>query len=123
VRRTFPTGHADIESALVSHPAVAEAAAVGQPDDLKGRALVAFVTVRRGAQAQDRTLKQALEAHVEKQIGKFARSDAIRFADSLPKTRRGKIMRRPFKDIAAGGEPKDTTTLEGCAPRRSSGRR
>jgi acetyl-CoA synthetase len=106
-------GTAEIESALVSHPAVAEAAAVGRPDDLKGQALVVFVTVKSGGQAQDRTLKQALEAHIEKEIGKFARPDAIRFADSLPKTRSGKIMRRLLKEIAAGGEPKgDTTTLE-----------
>jgi acetyl-CoA synthetase len=106
-------GTAEIESALVSHPAVAEAAAVGRPDDLKGQALVVFVTVKAGAQAQDRALKQALEAHIEKEIGKFARPDAIRFADSLPKTRSGKIMRRLLKEIAAGGEPKgDTSTLE-----------
>ncbi len=108
-------GTAEIESALVSHPAVAEAAAVGRPDDLKGQALVVFVTVKAGAGAatKDRTLKQALEAHIEKEIGRFARPDAIRFADSLPKTRSGKIMRRLLKEIAAGGEPKgDTTTLE-----------
>jgi acetyl-CoA synthetase len=111
-------GTAEIESALVSHPAVAEAAAVGRPDDLKGQALVVFVTLKAGAGAQgehakDRTLKQALEAHIEKEIGRFARPDSIRFADSLPKTRSGKIMRRLLKEIAAGGEAKgDTTTLE-----------
>jgi acetyl-CoA synthetase len=105
-------GTAEIESALVSHPAVAEAAAVGRPDDLKGQALVAFVTVKAG-QATDKALKASLEAHIEKEIGRFARPDSIRFADSLPKTRSGKIMRRLLKEIAAGGEAKgDTTTLE-----------
>jgi acetyl-CoA synthetase len=105
-------GTAEIESALVSHPAVAEAAAVGRPDDLKGQALVAFVTVKSGKTA-DRALKEALEAHIEKEIGRFARPDSIRFTDSLPKTRSGKIMRRLLKEIAAGGEAKgDTTTLE-----------
>jgi acetyl-CoA synthetase len=105
-------GTAEIESALVSHPSVAEAAAVGRPDDLKGQALVAFVTVKSG-QPADRALKDALSAHIEKEIGRFARPDSIRFTDSLPKTRSGKIMRRLLKDIAAGGETKgDTTTLE-----------
>jgi acetyl-CoA synthetase len=105
-------GTAEIESALVSHPAVAEAAAVGRPDELKGQALVAFVTVK-GGQKADRALKDALEAHIEKEIGRFARPDTIRFTDSLPKTRSGKIMRRLLKEIAAGGEAKgDTTTLE-----------
>jgi acetyl-CoA synthetase len=105
-------GTAEIESALVSHPAVAEAAAVGRPDDLKGQALVVFVTVKSG-QTAGRELKSALDAHVEKEIGRFARPDSIRFTDALPKTRSGKIMRRLLKEIAAGGEAKgDTTTLE-----------
>jgi acetyl-CoA synthetase len=105
-------GTAEIESALVSHPAVAEAAAVGRPDDLKGQALVVFVTVKAGRSA-DAELKAALSAHIDKEIGKFARPDGIRFADALPKTRSGKIMRRLLKEIAAGGEPKgDTSTLE-----------
>jgi acetyl-CoA synthetase len=105
-------GTAEIESALVSHPAVAEAAAVGRPDALKGQALVVFVTVKTGQKA-GKELKEALAAHIDKEIGKFARPDAIRFADSLPKTRSGKIMRRLLKDIAAGGETQgDTSTLE-----------
>ena len=105
-------GTAEIESALVSHPAVAEAAAVGRPDELKGQALVVFVTVKAG-QVADRGLKHALEAHIEKEIGRFARPDSIRFAESLPKTRSGKIMRRLLKEIAGGEELKgDTSTLE-----------
>ena len=105
-------GTAEIESALVAHPSVAEAAAVGRPDDLKGQALVAFVTLKPGITPDDAT-KKSLMAQVEKDIGKFARPDAIRFADALPKTRSGKIMRRLLKDIAAGTDPKgDTSTLE-----------
>jgi acetyl-CoA synthetase len=105
-------GTAEIESAFVSHPAVAEAAAVGRPDELKGQALVVFVTVKAGQKA-GKELKEALTAHIDKEIGKFARPDAIRFADSLPKTRSGKIMRRLLKDIAAGGATQgDTSTLE-----------
>jgi acetyl-CoA synthetase len=105
-------GTAEIESALVSHPAVAEAAAVGRPDDLKGQALVVFVTLKTG-QPAGKSLRDALNAHIDKEIGKFARPDAIRFSDSLPKTRSGKIMRRLLKDIAAGGDTKgDTSTLE-----------
>ncbi len=105
-------GTAEIESALVSHPAVAEAAAVGRPDELKGQALVVFVTLKAGQKASSQ-LKEGLSAHIDKEIGKFARPDTIRFTDSLPKTRSGKIMRRLLKDIAAGGETKgDTTTLE-----------
>jgi len=105
-------GTAEIESALVSHPAVAEAAAVGRPDDLKGQALVVFVTLKTG-QTAGKPLRDALNAHIDKEIGKFARPDAIRFSDSLPKTRSGKIMRRLLKDIAAGGDTKgDTSTLE-----------
>jgi acetyl-CoA synthetase len=105
-------GTAEIESALVSHPAVAEAAAVGRPDDLKGQALVVFVTVKAGQKA-GKDLKEALATHIEKEIGRFARPDSIRFADALPKTRSGKIMRRLLKEVAAGGETKgDTTTLE-----------
>ncbi len=105
-------GTAEVESALVSHPAVAEAAAVGRPDELKGQALVVFVTVKSGVEAND-ALKEALRAHVGKEIGSLAKPDSIRFAAGLPKTRSGKIMRRILKDIAAGGEVKgDTSTLE-----------
>ncbi|CAN5677350.1 acetate--CoA ligase [soil metagenome] len=106
-------GTAEIESALVSHPAVAEAAAVGKPDDLKGQALVVFVTVKNG-QVAGKELKAKLAEHIDKEIGKFARPDQIRFTDSLPKTRSGKIMRRLLKEIASGSlETKgDTSTLE-----------
>jgi acetyl-CoA synthetase len=106
-------GTAEIESALVSHPAVAEAAAVGKPDDLKGSALIAFVTLKQGQRADSETRAQ-LSAHIEKEIGKFARPDQIRFADALPKTRSGKIMRRLLKEVASGVvETKgDTSTLE-----------
>ncbi len=105
-------GTAEIESALVSHHAVAEAAAVGKPDDLKGQSLVVFVTLKAGLQPCDK-LKEELRAHVGKEIGPIAKPDQIRFTAALPKTRSGKIMRRILKEIAAGGEVKgDTTTLE-----------
>jgi acetyl-CoA synthetase len=105
-------GTAEIESALVSHPAVAEAAAVGRPDDLKGTALVVFVTLKPGHEPGD-AMKHSLAAHVGDEIGKFARPDDVRFAEGLPKTRSGKIMRRLLKDIAAGRETQgDTSTLE-----------
>jgi acetyl-CoA synthetase len=105
-------GTAEIESALVSHPAVAEAAAVGRPDDLKGQALVVFVSLRPGHTGGSE-LAAKLADHVGNEIGKFAKPDAIRFADALPKTRSGKIMRRLLKDVAAGRESTgDTSTLE-----------
>jgi len=105
-------GTAEVESALVSHPKVAEAAVVGRPDAMKGQALVAFVTVKGGVHA-DGALREELRQHVAKQIGPVAKPDDIRFAEALPKTRSGKIMRRLLKQIAAGTEIKgDTTTLE-----------
>ncbi len=105
-------GTAEVESALVSHPSVAEAAVVGRPDDLKGQALVVFVTVKSGVTAS-KELREELRAHVAKEIGALARPDDVRFATALPKTRSGKIMRRILKEIAAGGEVRgDTTTLE-----------
>ena len=105
-------GTAEIESALVSHPAVAEAAAVGRPDELKGQALVVFVTLKASHTASDE-LKEALRAHVVKEIGSLAKPDTIRFAAGLPKTRSGKIMRRLLKELATSGSIKgDTTTLE-----------
>src|SRR5262245_11194635 len=105
-------GTMEVESALVSHPAVAEAAVVGRPDDLKGQAIAAFVTLEAGRKASD-ALKKELGAHVAKEIGAFARPDDIRFTDALPKTRSGKIRRRLLRDIAAGKETTgDTTTLE-----------
>jgi acetyl-CoA synthetase len=105
-------GTAEVESALVSHKKVAEAAVVGRPDALKGQALVAFVTVKAGIEANG-VLREELRAHVAKEIGPVAKPDDIRFAEALPKTRSGKIMRRLLKQIASGAEIKgDTTTLE-----------
>jgi acetyl-CoA synthetase len=105
-------GTMEIESALVSHRAVAEAAVVDRPDDVKGQALAAFVTLEGQYQASDK-LKAELREHVAKEIGAFAKPDDIRFTDALPKTRSGKIMRRLLRDIAAGKESVgDTTTLE-----------
>ena len=105
-------GTAEVESALVSHSKVAEAAVVGRPDELKGQALVAFVTLKSGFSA-DGYLREELRRHVAKEIGPVAKPDDIRFAEALPKTRSGKIMRRLLKQVAAGGEIRgDTTTLE-----------
>ncbi len=102
----------EIESALVSHEAVAEAAAVGRPHDIKGDAVAVFVTLATGYDATDE-LRKELKAHVRKEIGALAVPDDIRFTASLPKTRSGKIMRRLLRDIAAGRETVgDTTTLE-----------
>ncbi len=108
-------GTAEIESALVSHLDVAEAAVVGRPDELKGSGIVAFVTVKGGIDPTD-DLKAVLRKHVTKEIGALARPDEIRFAAALPKTRSGKIMRRLLKEIASGAEVTgDTTTLEDFA--------
>jgi acetyl-CoA synthetase len=105
-------GTAEIESALVSHPSVAEAAVVGPPHELKGQAIFAFVTPKAGISPTPE-LKQALAAHVVKEIGALARPDEIRFSDALPKTRSGKIMRRLLREVAAGGVVRgDVTTLE-----------
>jgi len=105
-------GTAEVESALVSNPNVAEAAVVGRPDELKGQALVAFVTLKSGIKAHAE-LREELRQHVGKEIGPVAKPDDIRFAEVLPKTRSGKIMRRLLKQIASGNEIKgDTTTLE-----------
>src|SRR5207245_505874 len=105
-------GTMEIESALVSHPSVAEAAVVGKPDALKGTAIAAFVTLKSG-QAHSDQLRAELVQHVAKEIGSLAKPDEIRFTDSLPKTRSGKIMRRLLRDIAGGKlTSQDTTTLE-----------
>ncbi len=105
-------GTAEIESALVSHPFVAEAAVVGKPDELKGSSICAFVTLE-GRRAATSSLKDELCAHVSKEIGSMARPDEIRFTDALPKTRSGKIMRRLLREIASEGSVSgDTTTLE-----------
>ena len=108
-------GTAEVESALVSHPSVAEAAVVGRPDELKGQALVCFVTLKSGVKAHPE-LKNELRQHVGREIGPVAKPDDVRFAEALPKTRSGKIMRRLLKQIASGIEIKgDTTTLEDFA--------
>ncbi|MEO8800865.1 MAG: acetate--CoA ligase, partial [Polyangiaceae bacterium] len=106
-------GTAEIESALVTHPMVAEAAAVGKPDDLKGQSIVVFVTLKAGQTAGPDTKTKLIEL-IDKDIGKFARPDQIRFTDALPKTRSGKIMRRLLKEVAAGNKTpqSDTSTLE-----------
>ena len=105
-------GTMEIESALVSHPAVAESAVVGRPDDLKGEGIVAFVTLEAGRSGDD-ALVAELRSHVGKEIGPIARPDVIKFSDALPKTRSGKIMRRILRSLAAGQEVSgDTSTLE-----------
>jgi len=105
-------GTAEIESALVSHGAVAEAAVVARPDDIKGSSIVAFVTLE-GSHSPSDELNQELRAHVAKEIGALARPDDIRFTDALPKTRSGKIMRRLLREIATSGfVAGDVTTLE-----------
>jgi acetyl-CoA synthetase len=108
-------GTMEVESALVAHPKVAEAAVVGRPDDLKGQAIVAFVSLETGQKSPEAlaALKDELKKWVAKEIGSLARPDDIRFTDALPKTRSGKIMRRLLRELATHGEIKgDTTTLE-----------
>lgn len=112
-------GTMEVESALVSHPAVAEAAVVGVPHEIKGNAICAFVSLkthwlRANKREPDQALKNELVAHVAKEVGALAKPDQIRFTDMLPKTRSGKIMRRLLRDVAAGVEriTQDTTTLE-----------
>jgi acetyl-CoA synthetase len=105
-------GTMEVESALVAHPKVAEAAVVGRPDELKGQAISAFVTLESGNQPSEE-LKEELRKWVAKEIGSLARPDDLRFTDALPKTRSGKIMRRLLRELATHGEIRgDTTTLE-----------
>src|SRR5438270_4149665 len=105
-------GTSEIESALVAHDAVAEAAVVGRADELKGQGVVAFVTLKTGVDAS-RELKEELRDHVGAHIAAIAKPDEVRFAEALPKTRSGKIMRRLLKEIAGGAKVTgDTTTLE-----------
>jgi acetyl-CoA synthetase len=102
----------EIESALVHHPQVAEAAVVSQPDEIKGEGIACFVVLKGGVAASE-GLKKDLREHVVREIGALARPDAIRFTEALPKTRSGKIMRRLLRDIAGGRQTSgDTTTLE-----------
>ena len=101
----------EVESAMVSHPNVAECAAVGRPDEIKGQAIAVFISIK-DAEASDE-LRKELKLHVRKEIGALAVPDDIRFTQSLPKTRSGKIMRRLLRDIAAGRETAgDVSTLE-----------
>jgi len=106
-------GTMEVESALVDHPSVAEAAVVGRADAIKGQAIAAFVTLKEGAgvAAQSKDLIDDLKQHVVKKIGAIARPDDIFFSGDLPKTRSGKIMRRLLRDIAEGRVLGDTTTL------------
>jgi acetyl-CoA synthetase len=102
----------EVESALVAHEWVAEAAVVARPDEVKGQAISAFVTLE-GGRTPTPDLKEELRKWVAKEIGSLAKPDDIRFTDSLPKTRSGKIMRRLLRELATSGEVKgDTTTLE-----------
>jgi len=103
-------GTMEVESALVDHPAVAEAAVVGRAHELKGQAIAAFVTLKEGHTSSPAT-RDELKAHVTNKIGAIARPDEIFFSADLPKTRSGKIMRRLLKDIAEGRALGDTTTL------------
>jgi acetyl-CoA synthetase len=113
-------GTMEVESALVSHPSVAEAAVVGVPHDIKGNAIVAFVTLKskwfvdHKNEQPGQALKEELTKHVAHEVGALAKPDQIRFAEGLPKTRSGKIMRRLLRDVASGVEKitQDTTTLE-----------
>jgi acetyl-CoA synthetase len=100
----------EIESAIVSHPRVAEAAVIGQADEDTGQSIVAFVTPE-GSARDGEGLEGELREHVAKKIGKLARPKRIYLADDLPKTRSGKIMRRLLRDIATGEELGDVTTL------------
>ena len=105
----------EVESALVAHPKVAEAAVVGRPHDVKGEAIFAYVVLRgkRPEGGIDEALTKELRDWVGEQIGAIAKPDDIRFADNLPKTRSGKIMRRLLRTIAKGEEiTQDTSTLE-----------
>jgi acetyl-CoA synthetase len=105
-------GTAEVESAIVGHDSAAEAAVVGRPDEIKGQGVVAFVVLKEG-HAASKELAEKIRSHVAKAIGPIAKPDEIRFAEALPKTRSGKIMRRLLKQIAAGVQiTGDTTTLE-----------
>ncbi|MFZ1978118.1 MAG: acetate--CoA ligase, partial [Bacteroidota bacterium] len=107
----YRLGTAEIESALVSHPAVAEAAAIGLPHEIKGNAIHTYVILKAGIDKTEKLLEE-LRAHVSHEMGPIAKPEQITFVDSLPKTRSGKIMRRVLKARALGQEPKDIMTLE-----------
>ena len=105
-------GSADVEDALVSHPAVAEAAVIGIPDELKGESIVAHVILRSG-HADAPGLRASITEHVRRELGPIAAPGAVHVVPSLPKTRSGKIMRRLLRAQALGQDPGDLTTLEG----------
>jgi acetyl-CoA synthetase len=107
----YRLGTAEIESALVSHPAVAEAAAIGLPHEVKGNAIHTYVILKSGVAVHEK-LGEELRNHVAHEMGPIAKPDHIEFVNSLPKTRSGKIMRRVLKARALGQDPKDLTTLE-----------
>ena len=107
----YRLGTAEIESALVSHPSVAEAAAIGLPHELKGNAIHAYVILKAGAAKND-TLIEELRQHVGHEVGPIAKPEQIEIVDSLPKTRSGKIMRRVLKAKALGQDPGNLSTLE-----------
>ena len=104
-------GTMEVESALVSHPKVAEAAVVGKPHSLKGQALVAYVVLKMGVGGSE-ALRDELKKHVRSEIGPIAAPDELYITDKLPKTRSGKIMRRVIRSLVSGQEIGDTTTLE-----------
>ncbi len=110
----MPAGHrignSEVESALVSHPKVAESAVIGKPHELKGESLAAFVVLRRGVEPSEE-LRAELREHVGIEIGKIARPDYIGFVNDVPKTRSGKIMRRVIRAKAIGEEVGDISTL------------
>jgi acetyl-CoA synthetase len=107
----YRLGTAEVESALVSHPAVSEAAAIGLPHELKGNAIYAYVILRAGHEKSEK-LAEELRAHVAHEMGPIARPETITFVDNLPKTRSGKIMRRVLKARAQGLPEGDLSTLE-----------
>jgi acetyl-CoA synthetase len=107
----YRLGTAEVESALVSHPAVAEAAAIGLPHEVKGQAIHTYVILRQGFEPSD-ALADELRKHVGKEMGPIARPETINFVGGLPKTRSGKIMRRVLKARALGLPEGDTSTLE-----------
>jgi acetyl-CoA synthetase len=104
-------GTAEVESALVSHPAVAEAAVIGKPHQTAGEAIKAFVILKQG-QVQSLDLIQGLKDHVRKELGKIAVPQEVEIVSSLPKTRSGKIMRRVLKAKELGQDPGDISTLD-----------
>ena len=103
-------GNSEVESALVSHPKVAEAAVIGKPHEIKGESIVAYVVLKEGATPNDE-LRIELMEHVTREIGKIARPDEVWFVNDVPKTRSGKIMRRVVRAIALKSSPGDTSTL------------